>query len=186
MRLLQDAQSGSASAETEEFHQTKLDQEYSMKRFSIAICAITLSLSGFAFSATHPVASKVKKAQLFDITNNELVASTRVEDSVFTYTADEITCDENGDEETPCVAKADHWTSICFKGDIEKVCSEMKKLFRSSDAQLMNDGAEESIQLKSCSSESGITVLSYDLISGHGGPNVSVQDKMIAMCPIFF
>ncbi|MBC7533497.1 MAG: hypothetical protein H7318_18150 [Oligoflexus sp.] len=107
-------------------------------------------------------------------------------DSVFGYTSEEITCDENADEETPSLAQADHWTSICFQGAIENVCKQMKKLFENSDKELLNGGAEEAIELTICSSQSGITVLSYNLISGHGGPNVRVQDKMIAMGPIWF
>ncbi|RYZ47382.1 MAG: hypothetical protein EOP07_27005 [Proteobacteria bacterium] len=163
-----------------------------MKTLSTALCAITLACSSLAFSGTaknqspvqSPVQSEVKEAQLFDILNNKLVPSERVEDSVFYYRADDINC-LSDDEETPCLAKEDKWTSICFQGDIEDVCPQMKSLFEKSDEQLMYDGAEESVQLTSCSSETGITVLSYDLISFHGGPNVAVKDKMIAMCPIF-
>lgn len=163
-----------------------------MKQISSAICATILACSSLGFAATgklqtpveSPVQSEVKSAQLYDIFNNKLEASYRVEDSVFAYSSDEIVCSSD-DEETPCLAKEDKWTTICFQGDLEDVCPQIKSLFEISDEQLLNDGAEESVQLKSCSSETGITVVSYDLISFHGGPNVAVKDKMIAMCPIF-
>jgi len=143
---------------------------------------ITLAL---ALSPSLAAASPAPSAQLFDALDNKLVPSTRVEDSVFYYKNSELTCEAN-DEETPCLATNDHWNSICFKGDIEAVCSEFSKLFGKSSEQLISNGAEENVELTSCSSKTGITILSYDLMSFHGGPNVTVKDKMIPMCPIFF
>lgn len=159
-----------------------------MKHLSIALCVATLACSSLSFANPVTLESKAqpKSATLFDIIDNELVSSTRVEDSVFLYESKDINCDENADEETPCLAIEDKWTSVCFEGPGENVCAQMESLFKSSDEQLMNDGAEEAVELTSCSYETGIPVISYNLISGHGGPNVRVQGKMIPMCPLWF
>ncbi len=155
-----------------------------MKRIATSLALITLLCAGAAHAGTVSGGTTAPKAQLFDTTPSKLVPTAQVGDSVFNYTVDEINC-EADDEETPCTATVDHWQTVCFKGDIEGVCPAFKKLVKKSDKILIDDGAEEYIELKSCSTESGIPVLTLDLISGHGGPNVEVKDKMIPMCPIF-
>ena len=121
----------------------------------------------------------------FETTPSKLLPVTQVGDSVFWYKSSEIECDPKADKETPCLAKVDHWDNVCFKGPMENVCSALDALFKDSREQLMNDGAEEDVELLSCSIDSGVPTVSYNLWSFHGGPNVVVKDKWILMCPIF-
>jgi len=149
----------------------------------------TLGLISFLFAGVAQ-ASMVKQREqspiLFEVTKNELIPATEVGDSVFYYEPEELICGPNADQETPCLATVDHWETICFKGDLEDVCPAFEKLFNASSEQLLESGAEEDVELLNCSSETGITILSFNLISYHGGPNVLIGDKLIPMCPIFF
>jgi hypothetical protein len=150
-----------------------------MKKMTVVL--FSLLCSGFAHAAT-------STGVLFEVTRHGLVPADVVGDSVFHYAAKDIECDENADEETPCLAKPfeDKWQTVCFQGDPQLVCPAFKELFRISDEILMDGGAEESVELNACVLDNGIHTLTYTLWSGHGGPNVKVKNKLIPMCPIFF
>ncbi|MBC7659858.1 MAG: hypothetical protein H7249_09135 [Chitinophagaceae bacterium] len=151
-----------------------------MKHFALALC---LALTSTALAAKAPHTTQLREAG----NDGRTSEVERVGDSVFLYQPSELNCDPNGDEETPCLAKQDHWQSLCFLADASTACSEIKSLFIKSSELLVNDGAEEDVQLVSCNMEyeGTIPTITYDLISGHGGPNVRVKGKMIPMCPIF-
>ena len=150
-----------------------------MKCFAISL-SLALCLSAGAQANT----LETPKASLYEVSPHDLTAATQVGDSVFYYEPSELACDSEGDEETPCLATVDHWETVCFKGATDGVCSEFTKLFTVSSQMLIDNGAEEDVQLLSCSTDSGIPIVNFDLISYHGGPNVLIKDKMIPMCPI--
>lgn len=142
-----------------------------------------LAASSAAFAKSNSTSSS--SGILFEVVKSGLLPAEQVGDSVFYYVPKDLECDPSADEEEPCLAKVDHWQTVCYKGDMEKVCSAFDKLFAQSSDSLLHSGAEEDVEMLSCGTDTGIVTLSYNLISGHGGPNVQVKDKLVPMCPIF-